>query len=554
MIYSFDIFDTLLLRPYTDPQEVWRVLEEREGAKGFAKARKKGDMQSYKVSTQEGRETSIEEAYELMPKRYRPLMEKEMELEREVLQPNPEMLELWNDLGKRGEKRVIVSDMYLPQNFIESMLKENGISGWDALYLSRTHNARKTTGRLFEIMLRDQNVQPAEVLHIGDNEWSDVKVPQQMGMQTRYYKRISEKLYDSFPFMRKVNPRLAGAMAIGWQQYKRENPDFSYWNKLGFSMGGVLGYLYVSWIVSIAKQRSINHLMFVARDGYIWQKMCNALYPEMKTDYFYAPRLTSIAVLGATGSDPIAIADRKQYMEKHLQGINPEEVKQRYARYLEQFTIDEHTALVDGCSSGFSAQRLVETAVGHPVFSFYLLAMAKMHNAGALYATHSGSLPFQDFSEFMFGAPEKPIKGISMNGPIYNEAPSQEELFKMSVADDIAEGVFACAKTLHDERVAITPDDWMNYQNSFMGNLTAEDKIELGKAKNATDVQQKNFCEVIRDFFPDKCVRLNVHNHELITSYYYYKDGCFFRKHYLVKRFPILRKRTFVYKSSQIMG
>lgn len=497
MIYSFDIFDTLLLRPYTNPQELWKVLEEKEGAKGFAKARKKGDVKSYKVSTEEGRETSIEEAYSLMPKRYRPLMEKEMELERQVLRVNPEMLERWNELGEQGKRRIIVSDMYLSQGFLESVLVEKGISGWDAFYLSSTHNARKTTGKLFEIVLQKENVDASEVLHIGDNEWSDVKVPQGMGIQVQHYKKISEQLFEDFPFMRKISPRLAGVLALGWQRYKREHPKLSYWNKLGFSMGGVLGYLYVSWIVSIAKQRSINHLMFVARDGYIWQKMCNALYPEMKTDYFYAPRLTSIAVLGATGNDPVAIADRKQYMEKHLQGVDPEEVRQKYAQYLEQFTIDEHTAIVDGCSSGFSAQQLVETAVEHPVFSFYLLAMAKMHNAGALYSTKGYSMPFQMLSEFLFGSPENPIKDVTVNGPVYNETPSEEERLKMSVSDDITEGVLACAKALHGEGFLLIADDWVEYSNCFMNNLSIEDQRKLGRAKNAGDVEQKNFVPVI---------------------------------------------------------
>ena len=68
MLYSFDIFDTLLLSPYTDPQEVWRVLEEPEGAKGFAKARKKAEKETYKRETKEGRETTINEKYERMPK------------------------------------------------------------------------------------------------------------------------------------------------------------------------------------------------------------------------------------------------------------------------------------------------------------------------------------------------------------------------------------------------------------------------------------------------------------------------------------------------------
>lgn len=497
MMYSFDIFDTLLLRPYTDPQEVWRVLEEREEVKGFAKARKKADAVSYKRSTDEERETSITEAYDLMPKRYRDMMEKEMDLEREILRANPEMLELWNELGKEGKKRIIVSDMYLPADFIKLLLEENGFSGWDGFYLSSERNARKTTGRLFEIMLKEEGVEASEVLHIGDNEWSDVKVPQEMGIQVQHYKKISVRLFDDFPFMRQVNQRLAGVLALGWQQYKRKNPVFTYWNKLGFSMGGVLGYLYVSWIVKVAKDRGINHLMFVARDGYIWQKICNTLYPEIKTDYFYAPRLTSIAVLGATGSDPIAIADRKQYMERHLQGIKPEEVRQKYSQYLKQFTIDEYTALVDGCSSGFSAQRLMETAVGHPIFSFYLLAMAKMHNAGALYKTNNYPLPFQMLSEFLFGSPEKPIKDITLNGPIYNDEPSKEELFKMSVADDIAEGALACAKKLHDEGVAIAPDDWMEYVTLFMKDLTDEDRQNLEQARNAADVEQKCFYSVM---------------------------------------------------------
>lgn len=497
MLYSFDIFDTLLLRPYINPQEVWRVLEEYESAKGFAKARKKADDLTYKQATREERETTIAEAYERMPNRFYQMMEKEMELERKVLRANPEMLEMWRNVGKKGFRRVIVSDMYLPQNFLENVLKEKGFDGWDAFYLSSTYKARKTTGKLFQLMLQKEGVEPSEVLHIGDNEWSDVKVPQQMGIKTKHYRKVCERLFDIWPFMRYFNGRLAGTLAVGWHQFCWEKDNLSYWHRLGFVMGGGLGYLYISWIVKVAKERGLNHLMFVARDGYVWQKICNALYPEIKTDYFYAPRLTSIAVLGATGSDPVAIADRKQYLEKHLQGVNPEDTQQKYADYLQQFTIDEHTALVDGCSSGFSAQRLVETAVGHPVFTFYMLSMAKMHHAGALYQTDLYSLPFQNLSEFMFGAPENPIKYVSIDGPIYNDDISQDEAFKISVSEAIAEGAVACAKYLHSEMTKITPNDWMSFIICFMENLTDEDKRELAKAKNAGDVAQKSFTPII---------------------------------------------------------
>ena len=79
-IYSFDIFDTLLLRPYTDPQEIWNILEEQENCKGFAKFRKEADAKTYATATKEDRETTIEEAYSIMPHKYQALMKKEIDI------------------------------------------------------------------------------------------------------------------------------------------------------------------------------------------------------------------------------------------------------------------------------------------------------------------------------------------------------------------------------------------------------------------------------------------------------------------------------------------
>ena len=541
MVHSFDIFDTLLLRPYTDPQEVWRVLEEQEGAKGFAKARKKADATTYANLTEDHPETSIEEAYSIMPKRFHDMMQKEMDLERRVLQANPEMLALWNELGLKGEKRIIISDMYMPASFIMSVLQEKGFSGWDGFYLSSERNARKATGKLFEIMLKEQKVKPSEVLHIGDNKWSDVKIPKEMGIQVKYFKKVCDRLFEDFPFMRHINGRLAGALAIGWHQYKQDHPDYNYWNKIGFSMGGVLGYMYIKWIADTSKKIGFNHLMFVGRDGYILEKICNKLYPSIKTDYFFAPRLTSIAVLGATGNDPVAIADRQRYMDEHLKGVDTEEIKRNYTQYLQQYNIDDKTAIVDGCSSGFSAQRLVEAAINHNTFCFYLLAMAELTTGGALYSTQRKSLPFQDFSEFLFGAPTPPVVAITDEGIIFANNISDNEKFKMSVSDDILQGTLSCISYLNNEMISITPDDWMNYFNLFMREMTEHDKLNLSSAKNATDVEQKTFSSIIRDAFPHKCVRLILWGHEVLTSYYSYKNSCFVREHYIAKRLLLKR-------------
>lgn len=528
-VFSFDIFDTLLLRPYTDPQEVWRVLEEQEGAKGFAKARKKADAATYANISENHPETSIEEAYSIMPKRFHGMMQKEMDLERRVLQANPEMLALWNELGLKGEKRIIISDMYMPASFIMSVLQEKGFSGWDGFYLSSERNARKATGKLFEIMLKEQKVKPSEVLHFGDNKWSDVKIPQELGIQVKYYKKVCDRLFEDFPFMRHINGRLAGALAIGWHQYRQDHPDYNYWNKIGFSMGGVLGYMYVKWIAETSLKLGFNHLMFVGRDGYILEKICNKLYPSIKTDYFFAPRLTSIAVLGATGNDPFAIADRQRYMDEHLKGVDYEIIKQEYADYLRQFTIDVKTAIVDGCSSGFSAQRLVEKTVGHQVFTFYLIALAKIAKGAALYLTNTMSLPFQGLSEFMFGAPTPPITGVTKNGPVYENNIDERELLKIDVSNDILHGAIACSEALCIENLNIPANTWLNYADSFMNNLTEEDKQMLRDANNAKDVSHKKYENIIWNPHRTRPI-VCIDRKTIMGVYYSFENGYYYRR------------------------
>ncbi len=501
-VFSFDIFDTLLLRPYVNPQDVWQELEIQEKAAGFASARKKADEQTFADAIAHGRETTLDAAYRIMPARYAHLMQKEMDLERRILSPNPELKSMWEEIGSQGIRRVIVSDMYMPKSFIEGVLVANGFADYDALYLSSDQGVRKSTGKLFEVMLQQEGVSPAEVCHVGDNEGSDVVVPQKLGMHVRPYKKVSEQFFEMFPFARNVDKSIAGLLALGWHYYRCEHrlqfgEEPSYWNRIGYMFGGVLGYVYLSWIVKVAKERGIERLLFVARDGYVWQRICNELYPEMQTDYIYAPRVASIAVLGAVGADPVAIGDRLSYYKEHFEGRDVKTVADEYKKYIGQYHIDEHTAIVDGCSSGFSAQRLIENAIGHPVFSFYLLSMAQHRNAAALFSTCLYPLPFQHLVEFMFGAPENPVREIVDGRPVYETEVAPQEQFKIGVSREIADGASKSASWLHQHVFSMHPRQWIHYSDSFMEHLTDEDLENLEKAQNAPDVRQKYFTSVI---------------------------------------------------------
>ena len=500
-IYSFDIFDTLLLRPYTDPQEIWNILEEQENCKGFAKFRKEADEKTYATATREDRETTIEEAYSIMPHKYQALMKKEIELERKVLCANPEMLEKWEKAKSEGKKCILVSDMYLPQEIIEDILIEKGIRGWDALYLSRTYNARKTTGKLFEIMLKEEGVEPNEVLHIGDNIHSDVKIPKSLGISTCQYEKISDQLYKAFPFTKYINQRLTGCIALGYHKYTyskiKKNEITSYWNNLGFIIGGIFGYMYVKWIVEVSRKKGKERILFIGRDGYILKKICNTLYPDINTEYIYAPRIVSIATLGAIGTDKQAVEDRKKYLKEHLTNSICDELKTEYTEYAKNLNITESTCIVDGCSSAFSAQRLLESCTRRKVFCFYMMAMSKLHNAAALISTEPHTVQFQNLLEFIFGAPTPPTVKVSNNHPVYETNIPPFEKFKISVTDEIAEGALFCAIFLKENNIQIHPSCWIDYTNQFMSNLTPVDKTNLLKVRNACDIQHEKIQSLI---------------------------------------------------------
>ena len=125
-VISFDVFDTLLLRPYLTQEDLWLDLGRRElGEKGgaaFLKARITADKKTYVEATKRGGEHTLEEAYRLMPKRYVSLMEREERSQRECLVANPEMQEVWKRTGELGKKRIIVSDMDLNEAWFAGTL------------------------------------------------------------------------------------------------------------------------------------------------------------------------------------------------------------------------------------------------------------------------------------------------------------------------------------------------------------------------------------------------------------------------------------------------
>jgi predicted HAD superfamily hydrolase len=113
-------------------------------------------------------------------------------IELEIVTPRPEIINLLNLAITLGKRVILASDMYLPKPVIEKMLKRHDISGWHAFYLSSDNGFRKDTGDFYRQLLIQENVSPSEIMVIGDNEHSDVQIPDNIGMKLLHVMRPVE--------------------------------------------------------------------------------------------------------------------------------------------------------------------------------------------------------------------------------------------------------------------------------------------------------------------------------------------------------------------------
>ncbi|OOP79415.1 hydrolase, partial [Helicobacter pylori] len=111
-VISFDIFDTLLLRPFIKPTDLFWYIETKYNIKGFHQARILAEVQSREISKRQ--DITLDEIYHQIPKEFHSYKGVEIATEKEVLIPNLEMLELYRFAKENNKRVIIVSDMYLP--------------------------------------------------------------------------------------------------------------------------------------------------------------------------------------------------------------------------------------------------------------------------------------------------------------------------------------------------------------------------------------------------------------------------------------------------------
>lgn len=316
-VISFDIFDTLVLRPSIFPTDLF-VVAGRECKQNdfFALVRKNCESLARQKQTVGEDEILYSDIYDVMKNAYEysedeieRLLQAELECEYSLLSARNSAQKLFYLAKKLGKKVIIVSDIYLPYSFISKMLAHCGYEGYDKLYLSSEYKMTKSTGRLYQTVIDDmrkQGVEAGEILHIGDNERSDVASAKRQGMEAMQIRRVESIANSDVPFRRLrsfSDRRCDNTFLIGfainrlYDDYDNLSmPD----NALRFisdisSVSEILiaplVFSYAKWLVDECYRLGRKSIIFIKNEGLLLEKIIRRIL-EYKTPKLCVKRCT----------------------------------------------------------------------------------------------------------------------------------------------------------------------------------------------------------------------------------------------------------------------
>ncbi|WP_081667229.1 HAD family hydrolase [Butyrivibrio sp. MB2005] len=293
-VISFDVFDTLIFRPLSQPTDVFYFVGEQLGMLDFKNIRVLAEWDArVKCKRRNGHmEVTFSDIWNnlaadtgLDAKRG---MQIEWNVERTMCYANPFMLEVWNKLRSLGKEMIIVSDMYLSRDQIEILLTKNGFEGASKIYVSCEYGISKSDGKLFDKVKRELSPMKL-IIHVGDNPVSDVKNAKRAGFDTLHYPNINrnELLYRAQDMSYIVGSAYRGLVnAHIYNGLRSYSMEYEY----GYIYGGLFAIGYCNFIHNYYKKENLDKLLFLSRDGDVLLKAYKRLYPDDNAEYAYLSR------------------------------------------------------------------------------------------------------------------------------------------------------------------------------------------------------------------------------------------------------------------------
>ncbi len=329
-LVSLDVFDTLLLRRCGPPEAIFPLVARTARTRELldktitddaftllrreAEARARGRLKA----SGDRADIALADIYEnlrLLGSDAATLAGLERTIERQETVANPYVADFLRHLRRRGMPVVLLSDMYLPAKDITSMLEAAGLpcgEAYDRLYVSCESGATKLGGELFRRLLADHpTIDPARVLHVGDNPMADQAGAQAAG--------IPAILYAAPPRWTAITARerrlglvqqgpltTLRSMAVRAGDCEGES---RFWFDYGASVMGPVAVHFAQWVVRDTAERGIRRIAPLMREGGLLAELMAGEVRRLGLNIDVAPLHVSRAALLLPSFDEFGLAE-----------------------------------------------------------------------------------------------------------------------------------------------------------------------------------------------------------------------------------------------------
>jgi FMN phosphatase YigB (HAD superfamily) len=302
-LITFDVFDTLIERPFENYENVFALIapqafqltglpaevfvEMRQRARAFAEARRVNEEVPLLM-----RYAALCEKAGVPKEHAQVLADYEFETDLSLMQPRKMGAALFELALTMGKRVALISDIYYTSEQVALMLERCGIRGFERLFTSCEVGKLKHSGTLFAVVQETMKVAADNIVHVGDNEHSDVKMAQAAGWTAFHLKSAGDAFKDRSKLSHALKHAHAPTQSLlrGLISHKfHDNPKAGLiptWcegdaYRFGYSLAGPIFWGFAQWVLKRAMADGVSHLYFLARDGDIVKQMYDRIAAEV---------------------------------------------------------------------------------------------------------------------------------------------------------------------------------------------------------------------------------------------------------------------------------
>jgi len=284
MVNSWDLWDTLISRCVIKPTDIFYIMEEKTGLKGFAQHR----ILAEKKSRTGVIETNLDRIYMFLDYSdfdKKKLKEMELYLEKELCVP------IHSHINNFDKNDIIISDMYLPKLEILKILKKLGVSvNENRIYLSCDLNMTKASGEIFIKIKENFNI----IRHTGDNYKSDYIQATKNLIPSLHFSDVHKLTHIEKKWLAcSQNNNFFSGVLRAARLGKPSDVNSETWSIYTQIVSPVL-IQFCEFILQETLAKKIKKIYFLARDGQIIYKMFKEIIHNRKLsidcEYMYSSR------------------------------------------------------------------------------------------------------------------------------------------------------------------------------------------------------------------------------------------------------------------------